>query len=151
MNEIGETNSIWKTVKRAELLLDCYGYYPTFHDAHVVLIESKYEERSVSITFEYSDLTLFPAPAEEAKSKATQIVLKWVDVCESSFNLYGNDIIHFSLAKITGSLRTQLTSGWGISGHIISRNLEVISIGPTERDNFPADSDYLNTVRIKLN
>lgn len=148
MRDYDDTNAIWPLIQRAEILLDHYGYYPTFHDAHVVSIAPQSQDQSVSIVFEYSDLVGTPPYTSDRGTFASKIVLKWKGVTETDLDLYGNDIHRFSIERIGQLLRTEFRSGWGISGHIVSKDIEVISIEPSERDSYPDKSAYLNTVKI---
>jgi hypothetical protein len=51
-----ESNQIWETISGAKPLYEIYGYWPTLHDAILTNIDVQFENKIVTLTFDYNDL-----------------------------------------------------------------------------------------------
>lgn len=125
-----ETNLIWKSVKGAKDLFDLYGYYPTLHDASITNFDINFIDRQLTLTFEYRDViereinNLVNTDIE----LTTIIVVRWSGVSKSTFELNHNDIYEMSFQKSGKQIHTLFPQSSGINGHIMSENIEVISV-----------------------
>lgn len=122
-----ETKEIWQTIERSDELLQRYGYYPTLHDALVLDIDLNAENRSVSLTFEYSDLDV------NDKSVRTKLRIGWTDVLKLELCLYGNDVSRIAFRRTENGLITEFEQSFGIHGSIESGGIELREVGESER------------------
>jgi hypothetical protein len=121
------------------------------HDAYIVGINVHLETKQLTATIEYSDLVETKRPEESPKqSKATKIVMRWNGVSPAEVNVYNNDIYHLSFLRTDEMIKTEFTSGWGVSGFITAKTIEVISVQDSDRDSLADKDPYLQTINFKL-
>jgi hypothetical protein len=140
-----ETRLIWNAIQGSQRLFDLYGYYPTLHDAYVTEIDVNFEQRELSMTFEYSDLVGDkPKYGVDGKSLATKIIMCWNVVSEAKLSMDDNYIYHIGFHQVGDNIRTEFEQAFGIGGHILAESINVVSAEKSKRDSMPKDSRFLH-------
>lgn len=113
------TNTIWQNIKGAERYLEIYGFYPTFHDAHILSFEVKSESKTICLKIYYSD--------GSNKEVKTVSEICWRNFVKAEYNFSENEILHFGFEKIGNLILTKFEAVY-LAGNILSESLEITDI-----------------------
>jgi hypothetical protein len=116
---------------RKDILINKLGLWPDFHDFEIVRLEIDRKEPSVLMEI-YGFQILKEVEKRGCYKRANEciITLKFngiTDIQLKGFNQQ-NVISSLEFTEESGLLKTEILTSFGLSGYIVSRNVEVIGI-----------------------
>lgn len=113
-------------IEDAAQVVSYYGYWPSFHDSRIVSLLIEPEKGTITVTFDYNDLT-----DDDTKSGSSRITLRWNKVMTYSLTadytaywmdqLWGVDFV-----QQEDMIETKIVPTDGIHGAIRSEAVQVM-------------------------
>jgi hypothetical protein len=121
-------------VEAAEKLVNLYGYWPSFHDAHLETITIAVEENTVTISFTTNDSV--EKAGEPVRDELALVTLRWEEVSE--LNIQASDwggqswVWDMLLTVAETGIRTEIQSGDELRAVIVASRVKVVEVRPVD-------------------
>jgi hypothetical protein len=115
----------------ADSLTQWFGYWPDFHDFEIVRVEMDRSEPSITIqVYAFQTVKESDEKGYFKRAKECLVTLKFNAISEVALEGFNQQNVLSSLAfeEKDGYLKTKLSTVYGLSGFIISKNLQILGI-----------------------